>query len=65
MPLYWIKVENLTPKKKLHLVRAARRYVNRKRLHHLPIRYDFVGVVMEDGKKPEINLVKGAWRPRR
>ena len=56
---------NLTPAKKAHVVRAARLYVKRRRLYRMPRRYDFVGVVLTDGARPQVTLIRDAWRPSR
>ncbi len=52
---------NLTESKKRKIERAARRYVNRKKPHALPRRFDFVAVVLPEATPPQITLTRAAW----
>lgn len=56
---------NLTESKKRKLERAVRRYVNRKKLHALPRRFDFVAVTLPEDTPPQITLTRAAWEANR
>jgi putative endonuclease len=51
-------------RKKQRIIRAARAYMARHKLHEVPFRFDVVGVNSVAGRKPEFRLLRDAFRCR-
>ena len=48
-------------RKKQRIIRAARGYISRYRLHETPYRFDIVAVTSLPGSKPEFRLLRDAF----
>jgi putative endonuclease len=49
-------------KKRQRIIRAARHYISRYRLHDSPYRYDIVAVTLPPQSKPQFQLFQDAFR---
>lgn len=56
--------ERVTPAKQARLVRAARDFVQRKRLRDAPCRFDVVSVIIPEEGRPEVRHDADAFAPR-
>jgi len=54
-------LEAVTPHKQQQLARAALEYLARNDQHHRPVRFDVVGVIIDDKLPPVLELVRDAF----
>ena len=59
--MYGAPYEAVTPKKQVQLSKVALEYLNQHNLNESPARFDVISIIHEDGKKPEIELIKNAF----
>jgi putative endonuclease len=51
-------------RKQRKIIMLARSYMARKRLQGVPVRFDIVGVELDSGGKPHVELTRGAFQER-
>ncbi len=49
--------------KQRHIIRTARRFINRYKLHNIPCRYDIVAVILNPNEKTQIRHTPNAFSP--
>ena len=49
------------PRKRQRIIRAAKTYIMKRRLHEKPCRFDILAVVHRRGSKPEFRLLRDAF----
>jgi putative endonuclease len=58
---YGSPVDAVDWRKRKKLIQLAKRYLARKKMTDVPIRFDIVGVELKEGQKPVIQLFKDAF----
>ena len=57
-------IEAVGWRKQRKIITLARSYMIRRRLQGVPVRFDIVGVELDSGRKPRIELIRGAVQER-